>query len=47
MGLVKDFIIVVLGIWLAILLYPFIWLVCEVSCRVNEGGGACRACEGW
>jgi len=47
MGLVKDFVIVVLGMWLAMLLYPFVWLVCEVACKINEGGEACRACEGW
>ena len=47
MGLVKDFVVVVLEMWLAMLLYPFVWLVCELSCKVNEGGETCHVCKGW
>ena len=47
MGLVKDFIIVVLGMWLAMLLYPFIWIACKLACKISESGEMCRACEGW
>jgi hypothetical protein len=47
MVLVRDFVIVVLGLWLAMLLYPFVWITCKVACKINEGGGACRACRGW
>ena len=47
MGLVKDFIIVVLGLWLAMFLYPFVWVTCKVVCKINERGEACKACMGW
>ncbi len=47
MGLVKDFIIVVLGLWLAMFLYPFVWVACKVACMINECGETCKACMGW
>ena len=43
---VRDFVIVVLGLWLAMLLYPLVWLMCKVVCRVNEDGETCLACLG-
>ncbi len=43
----RDAIIGVLGLLLALVVSPFIWLTCYLACKIKEDGEACRECRGW
>jgi len=43
----RDAIIAVLGLVLAMVVSPFIWLTCYLACKINEDGETCMECRGW
>jgi len=43
----RDAIIGVLGLLLAMVVSPFILLTCYLACKINENGETCMECRGW